>query len=232
MSQDMKLDELLEKYLKTIGQDKFAKIQTIKITGKMVYPNGAEFSMTVIKKHPNLDRTEMEFQGTRIIAVFDGQTGWMINPVSGSLDPQDMSADMLNSNEKDNQKDPFSIWNNPFFDWKENGNKIELVGKEDLNGTPVYNLKMTFNESDVVNYYMDIAKFVILKMKEKSTIQGQIAEVETIFSDFRDVDGIMYPFRYEILYNSQSAVVITVDKIEFNLPVDDAIFKKPEVNKK
>jgi len=62
--------------------------------------------------------------------------------------------------------------------------------------------------------------------------QGQSIEVEEIFSDYRNIDGFMVPYKLETLHNSSSNTVITFDKIEINVPVDDAIFKKPEVNKK
>lgn len=172
MAQDMKLGELLEKNYKAVGLDMSAKIQTIKSTGKMSPQGSPDLLVTSIKKLPNLAYTEMEILGTKIIAVIDGKNGWMINPFIGAFNPQDMTPEMITSSLNDQRSDPFSIWNNPFVKWEQNGNKIELVGKEDLSGTQVYNLKMTFKDSVVVDYYMDVSKFVILKKKEKKMIEG------------------------------------------------------------
>jgi len=55
-----------------------------------------------------------------------------------------------------------------------------------------------------------------------------MTQIEIRYSDFRTVDGVLTPFMSEILNNGQSTLVYTIDKIEFNLPVDDATFKKPE----
>jgi hypothetical protein len=234
IAQDIKLDELLKKYSQARGQEGFTKLKTLKITGKMSLGGMVEFHITSYKKYPDQDRTDWEFQGTRLISVIEGQTGWMINPIYGSFDPQDLSADMIKSAKKNYgmQNSPIDPWNNPFVNWKEKGNKIELVGMEDLNKTRVFNLKVTFIDGDVANYYLDIEKNEILKMKQRSTTDGQLVEVESLFSDFRNVDSFMIPFRLENLYNGNSVNVITVDKIEFNLTVDDSIFKKPVVNKK
>jgi hypothetical protein len=231
MSQDLKLDELLQKYLKAIGQEKMANIQTVKMTGKM-NQGGPDISLTSIDKIPDLNRVEMEIQGTRIIIVLAGQTGWMINPLTGSFDPQDLSADMINSSGKEKRSDPTSSWDNPFVKWKETGNVVELIGMENLNGTSVYNLKMTFKDKDVINYYLDAATFVIIDSKEKKTVQGQMMEVETRYSDFREVNGVLNPFKTEVLYGGQTGQLFTTDKIEYNLPFDDEIFKKPAINKK
>jgi hypothetical protein len=232
-AQDMKLDELLEKYFKVNEFDRFANVQTLKITGKMIR-GGAEFPITAYRKYPDMEFMEIDIQGTKVILSVVGQTGWMIYPSSGSSDPQDLGPDIINNSRKilGFQKSPFEIWNNPFVNWKENGSNIELAGREDLNGTPVYNLKLTFKDNEEVNYYMDIEKLVILKTKQKTMNQGQSIEVEEIFSDYRNIDGFMVPYKLETLHNSSSNTVITFDKIEINVPVDDAIFKKPEVNKK
>jgi len=221
MAQDIKLDELLDKHFKAIGQDKLAKVQTMKMTGK-VFQMGMEMTMNIIKKRPNLSRTEVEVQGTKIVYAIDGQNGWMIMPFTGSSDPQDMPADQLNSAKKEDM-------DGPFFNWKEKGNKLELMGKEDMEGTPVYNIKITSKDSTVANYYMDAAKFVILKMKAKVMSQGQMADVETKFSDFRESNGIQNAFKIETMANGQAGAQITFDTVEFDVPVDNAIFKKPDV---
>ena len=218
-AQDLKLEELFDKHFKAIGQDKLAKVQTMKITGK-VFQMGMEMNITVIKKRPNLSRTEIEVQGTKIVFAVDGQNGWIIMPFSGSSDPQDMPAEQLNNTKKEDM-------DGPFVNWREKGNKIDLLGKEDLAGTPVYNIKVVSKDSTVANYFMDTAKFVVLKMKTKVMAQGQMADVETNFSDYREVEGIQNAFKIENISNGMTAAQITFDKIEYNLPVDDTIFKRP-----
>jgi outer membrane lipoprotein-sorting protein len=219
MAQDLKLEELLDKHFKAIGQDKLAKVQTMKMEGK-VFQMGMEMNMTIIKKRPNLSRTEVDVQGTKIVYAIDGQNGWMIMPFTGSSEPQDMPAEQLNSAKKEDL-------DGPFVNWKEKGSQISLVGKEDLEGTPVYNIKVVSKDSAIVNYFIDAVKFVVLKMKAKVMSQGQMADIETKFSDFRDVEGIQNAFKIETMSNGQTGAQITFDKFEFNVPVDDAIFKKP-----
>jgi outer membrane lipoprotein-sorting protein len=229
MAQDLNLDELIKKNFKVIGQDKLMKTQTITQTGKML-TQGVELAMTTIQKKPHLQRVELEYQGTKVIYAYDGQNGWMIAPGSGTLDPQDMPAEMLKGFAEND--DSFIGWDNPLFTWKELGKKIELVGKEDLNGITVFNIKITSKDSSVVNFYMDATKFVILKEKSSAIRQGQMVETETRYSEIKEVDGVMNAFRIEVLENGQTSVVFTFDKCEFDLPVDDGIFKKPVTNSK
>jgi len=228
-AQNLTVDDIVSKNLQAIGQDKLMKVQTIKLVGKM-NQGGMEFLMMEILKSPYLDRMEMEVQGVKIIMSTDGETGWMINPMTGTSDPQDLPPEMIKSMMTDGERSPDVNWDNPFLKWKEKGTKIDLIGKEDFNGTPVYNLKLTFADGVVVYYYVDVSKFLVLKKKSTETEQGQTYEQETIYSDFRDFDGILCPVKTETLINGQVGTVSIVDKYEFNVPVDESIFKKPVKN--
>jgi outer membrane lipoprotein-sorting protein len=229
-AQDLKLDEILARNFKAIGQEKMAKIQTIKISGKMINGN-MEIPVTIVQKLPNLRRADFDIQGTKLVQSFDGQSGWTINPSSGSLEPQDMSP-VTTKNFKDENDESYASWDNPFFTWERLGNKIELVGKEALNGISVYNIKITTKDNKVDNYFVDAATFLVLRSKNKEMKQGMMVETETVYSDFKEVDGVLCALKVEIIENGQTSFVIMIDKYEFNTPVENAFFKKPVTDMK
>jgi hypothetical protein len=47
-------------------------------------------------------------------------------------------------------------------------------------------------------------------------------------SDYRDVEGIKIPFSIRTLANGIQQGQIVVDKVEFNVKIDDAIFRMPK----
>jgi hypothetical protein len=49
----------------------------------------------------------------------------------------------------------------------------------------------------------------------------------TEFSDYRSVDGSMVPFVLKQRQNGTLIATTTLDKAEFNVPIDDAFFKMP-----
>jgi outer membrane lipoprotein-sorting protein len=226
LAQDLSPDEIVLRNLKAIGQDKLMNIQTLKVTGKMTQ-QGLDFQVTVYQKKPEKTRQEIEVQGMSIIMAVDGETGWTINPMSGSADAQDMPADVIKSLEKEGRGDPTVSWDNPLLNWKENGTNIELAGREDINGSSAYNLKVTFKDNYVINYFVDAKSFVLLKSKSTEAAQGQTFDREIRFSDYTDIDGVLIPIKIEVLINGQVGQVFTMDKCEFNVPVDDSIFNKP-----
>jgi len=119
LAQDLTLDEIISKNLSVIGQDKLMKIRTIKTTGKMTQ-SGMEFQIIQYQKNPDLARQEIEIQGMIIIVAIEGETGWTINPMTGSMDPQDLPPETVKSLLEESRSDPVVNWDNPFYKWKEN----------------------------------------------------------------------------------------------------------------
>ncbi len=218
LAQDLTIEQVLDKYYNAVGQDKLSKVQSTKMTGKG-FQMGMEFPLTVIRKRPNMSYTEVEVQGMKIISAFDGEKGWAIVPFT-SPDPQDLPEEQVKS-AKEQGIDGM------LFDWKNNGRKVELVGKEDMDGTPVYNIKVTTKDNNVYNYFLDANNFLILKTKTSVLAQGQTVDAETVFSDYRDVNGIKMPFKMSQSANGQPGIEMTYDTIQFDVPVDNAIFAKP-----
>jgi hypothetical protein len=172
----------------------------------------------------------MEVQGVKIIIVREKNTGWMINPMTGTSDPQDLPVEMIDNLLDEVTEDPSINWENPFLTWKEIGAKPELLGKEEMEGVPVYNIQFTFKNGHVVNYFVDAAKFIVLKNKSTKTAQGQTYESEDRYSDFKDNGGVLYPAKIENLINGQSSSVVISDSVEFDLAFDDSLFIKPGKN--
>jgi outer membrane lipoprotein-sorting protein len=229
IAQELSVDEIISKNLKAIGQEKLMSVQTLKITGK-ANQGGVEMTITQFQKYPDKARQEVEIQGMKIIIVVDGETGWTINPMSGSVDPQDLPAEMVKGLIDESLDDPIVNWDNPFYTWKKIGAKVELVGKENLNGVPVYNLKFTFKNNYTVNFFVDTATFLVISQKSSKTAQGQTYEQELRYSDFKNFEGILQPVKTEILVNGQVGQVIILDKCEVNVTLDDSTFKKPVKN--
>jgi hypothetical protein len=56
---------------------------------------------------------------------------------------------------------------------------------------------------------------------------GTTAETEEEFSDFRSVGGIKVPFRAVVRVAGQVAVRRTLRHVEYNVPIDAAVFARP-----
>jgi len=61
---------------------------------------------------------------------------------------------------------------------------------------------------------------------ENSPAGGEV-NVEEIYSDYRDVNGLKVAFKTELRREGAPAVNRAVRTFEFNVPVDSALFSKP-----
>jgi len=217
-------DEIIARYLKTVGgMDKIQAIKTLRRVGK--YNGGGGFEAIVVQenKRPNLVREEFSLQGMTGINAWDGRTGWKIDPFGGKKDPEALSEDEMRSIVED------ADFDEPLVNYQEKGNKVELVGTDQIEGTDVYKLRVTLKSGDVRTYYMDTDYFVPIKMDEKRTIRGTEQEIETTLGDYKEVAGWFMPFSIESGFKGQGKGKVTYERIDANVPIEDSRFVKPVI---
>lgn len=223
-AQEMKLEDVLNAYFKASGIEKMKDWTTYTAIGKTI-AGGMEFPFKMIKKRPNKIRIEAEVQGNKMIQVFDGDKGWSVIPWSGSSAPKDMTPD-----EVKNMKDE-SEMEGALFNWKEKGHKAELAGKEDVEGSQAYKVKLTKANGNESIYFIDAESFILIKMSSKVKVQGNDAESETFMSDYKDVDGVMTSCSLSTKMKGQVISQVVIEKNEVNNVVNDSLWIKPSISK-
>ena len=88
------VEEILKEHFSAIGQDNMLKLNTQRLSGKMVQ-SGLEIPFIQMGKRPAKVRVEGTFQDLTFIQTFNGKEGWSINPFAGVTDPQQMTEDDL-----------------------------------------------------------------------------------------------------------------------------------------
>ena len=217
------VDEIIAKNVQARGgMDKIKAVQSIKSTGTMTMGPGMEAPGSLTQKRPDMARLEFTVQGLTAIQAYDGKDAWQIMPFMGKKDPEAMSADDKKDIEENADID------GPLVDYKSKGNKVELLGKEKLEGTDAYKLKATLKNGDVMLIYLDADSFLEIKEEVKRNVRGSEQEMETSLGDYKEVNGLMFPFAMESgVKGSQQKEKLTLSKIEVNVPVDSSIFKMP-----
>jgi outer membrane lipoprotein-sorting protein len=221
------VDEVIAKHVQARGGlDKLKAAKTVRMTGKMTVGPGMEAPVVVEQKRPNHIRIEFTIQGMTGIMAFDGKGGWTLIPFSGKKDPEAMGEDDLKEAEEQADLD------GPFIDYKEKGNKVELVGKEPVEGTDAYKLKATLKNGTVQYSYIDTESYLVIKEESKRTIRGVERETEATLGDYKKVEGLIFPCSIETGAKGDSQKQkITIEKIEINPAIEDSRFKMPEAKK-
>jgi len=212
------LDEVLDKHFKTVGQEKLLEKQSYSVKAT-IQQMGMELPMVMKMKRPNKFRVEMEMQGQKMIQAYDGAKGWMIAPWM-SPEPQDLSGPEL-----DQAMDQANI-DGELYNYKDKGSTATLLGKVNVDGSPMFNIKLTDKDGNVKNYFIDAESYLVRKVKAKVNAQGQEVEVEQSLSDYKNIEGILMPMKIESKMPMGSANVV-FESIVFGENFDDSIFTRP-----
>ena len=220
----MQVDEIIARNFAAMGGiDKLKAVSSIRMTGKMLVGPGMEAPIVIETKRPKSLRVDISIQGMTIVQAFDGTAGWMLNPMSGRSTAEALPSEMTKMVEEQADMD------GPLMDYKAKGHTAELVGKETAEGTECYKIKLTEKDGDITWYYFDTETFLGVKQDAKRTLRGGEVETETIIGGWKDVAGVMYPHSIDAgQKGSPQRQKMTVEKIDVNVPIDDARFKMPK----
>jgi len=217
------VDEIIAKNIQAHGGEaKVRAVKTLRMTGKMEVGPGMEAPMIVSFERPEMVRMEFSLQGMTAIQAYDGKSGWSVMPFVGKKDPEPMADDDLK--EIQNQAD----LDGPLMDYKAKGNTVEYLGKEKVEGSDAYKLKITRKNGTIETTYIDADSGLEVKTITKAMIRGNETEIVTTFSDFRDVQGIIMPFAIEsAATGSTQKQRVTVEKVEINPEMSESQFHMP-----
>ena len=217
------VDEILEQHFAAVGQEKLLATNTLTMKGKIIQGQ-FEIPFTSFQKRPMNFRSEAEFQGMKILSGFDGTSGWSVNPMMGSTDPQPMTEEQIDRMKIQADYDGL------FYNYKEKGYTVEFTGKETVDDIETFVLKLTRPNGDIVDAYIDAENYVLLKAKSKMKMQGVDTETEVIFSNYKYVNEILNPFSMETKMNGQTAMQMTFDEISYDVDIPDSMFEMPEIS--
>ena len=218
------VDDIIDRYIKRVGgSEKIQAITTLRRIGKFTRDDGLEAIVVQESTRPNKVRQEFSIQGMTAVNAYDGANGWKIDPFEGKKDAESLSEEETRSIVED------SDFDEPLINYRQKGNKVELVGMDQVEGTDVYKLKVTLKSGDTRYYYMDTDSYVPIKYETKRIIRGTPQESERILGDYKQVGGWFLPFSIEIREKGSSgSQKITFDKIEFNVPIDTTRYGRPK----
>ncbi|MBX9783173.1 MAG: hypothetical protein K2X48_07760 [Chitinophagaceae bacterium] len=223
-------DEIINKYIEAMGgKEKLKSIKSVYMEGTSVMQNGAEISQKSWKVDGKLYRMEVNSPMRNFATVVTDKEGWRQNPRSGgAFEPMTAEAVTNMQNNLDCA--------GPFVDYAAKGHKVELIGKEDVEGVSCYKIKMTYKNGNDASYFFDANTYLIIRMSMKGGMGGfgggggrggagggADQERFTDFSDYKKTeDGYMFPFKITPVGMGGG---VYYEKIEVNKPVDAKAYK-------
>lgn len=224
---EMTVEEIVAANLEAKGgEEAWKAIESGRMNGtmRMNGPTGAmEMPFSVEFKRPDKVRLEFTMQGMTAIQAFDGEIGWSVMPFLGKTEPEEMAEDQVK--QLKNQAE----FEGALVDYEEKGHTVELIGEEEVDGTPAYKLKVTRADGDVDFLYLDAEYFVEFMAEATREVQGNEVTISTVLGDYKEVDGLLFAHSMEMAYGGGEAQqVITIESIELGIDLPDERFAMPE----
>jgi hypothetical protein len=220
-------DQIITRYFEGVGgMDKWKSLTSIKMSGNLVMSQG-EFPITLYRKTPNKFKIVINVMGQEIIPqAFDGETGWMNNPLSGGAGPQQIDAEQVKALKDESE------FEDPFIDYRAKGFEASYEGTGDAGGVQCHIIKLIKNkgvEGEEMSsyYYFDTEHYLQIMIKQPGA-QAKGQDIEIYLSDYQETeDGLLMPFVLDTQYQGKSVQKLSFTAIAVNEEMPDELFSFP-----
>lgn len=186
-------------------QKKYKKIKDITIAMEAEM-QGMKMEIVTKQMAPNKSLFELNMQGMTVQKqVFDGEKG-------GSSGMQGKKA--LEGEELEAMKNEAVM--NKELKYESLGYSLKLESIEDVNGKDAYKVAITDAKGEISYDYFDIeSRLKVYSTSTEKGPDGSVVETYAEFSDYKEVDGIMYPYS-RVRNMGPQAIDLKVTSIKVN----------------
>lgn len=213
--------QVLEAYLKAIGgADAIQKLTTKSAKATVTNFQGQTSHIELLQKTPNLTASVMTLpNGQSRQQIYDGKAAWNksdrgVNEMSGP----DL-AGLRTITRFDRDFAPTADLTNP-----------RVTNMETIDGHECYVVRGQHPDKDFSErlYFDKESGLLLRRVSAQRTLFGPLAD-STDYSDYKDVQGVKVAFTLKRT-TPETSFIRKIDSIEFNKPIGDDAFKKPEAS--
>ena len=214
------VDDIINKHIEAMGGlEKLNSIKTIHTEGVAVAPNGMEITINAWIDNNKLYRREMDFGVGKGLMVLTDKGGWNTDRQGGMNQMKEEGYRRL-----EYQLDCAG----PLVGYAAKGHKVELLGKETIDGKEYFKIKLTHKNGNDLNYFIDAATYYIGRMSFKGGMRGPNAdpnaEMVVTFSNYAKTDD-KFIFAYTTATTGGFGGSLNYEKIEVNKPIEESKYK-------
>ena len=216
------VDAILHKFVQALGgREAWSKIESRRVTAEME-TMGAQGEWVSTSKSPNLSFSRVKHPRIGVFENgFDGVAAWTKYQEKvgvkkgGELERSKREADFFQE-----------------LHLKTVYPGLAFVGTEVIKGESANILESKDPQIGKVRFYFGDSTGLLLR-RENSFVNpdGKQMSDEASYSDYREVDGIRYPFRQQVTVRVRGEVIneskMVVKEVKHNLRIEDGIFKMP-----
>ncbi len=232
---DPTAQEILSKLLEARGgADRVKAVTSLKQTGKIISGDGREYDLRASLKAPNKLRYEVIEAAGATLFIFDGQSGWQkssFNFISPSAQVllegvwSGVEARKLGKGATRDIRDEadFNRFNPGFNLDSVLPANLQLLPVQKFEGIPCHVVKVTGAQTGDRFLFIETTTGLLVKIGDKPDVKSN----GTLLSDYREVNGVKFPFNIEIVNKGKTVQQTLVETLEANPGFSDDLFAKP-----
>ncbi|HSE18197.1 MAG TPA: hypothetical protein VLB46_14165 [Pyrinomonadaceae bacterium] len=212
------IDQILQRYEQALGgREAIDSVTSQHMKGTFQLSRMAG-NVEAWRKDPDKTLVVVEFpQLGTLKKGFDGQTRWAQTPAGTVTDssPQEIA-------ELDRDAEVYSAGKiKSAFD------TLKLDNKARLNGRDVYVIEGKPHRGPAEKLFFDVESGLLVRwdMARRQEGRGTVF-VKVHLEDYKEVGKLKVPFKVRFAFESFTFLV-QVNELEYNIPIDDAVFRKP-----
>jgi photosynthetic reaction center cytochrome c subunit len=207
---------LLDRYLAaTGGAEALQKITSRVQKGTLTAFGGQHFPMDVYSKAPDKRYSVMHLQGGDSVTAFDGKQGWLSVPGR---------VHMMSATENDAARIDADLYFAAHV--KALYQKFQVDAGEKIDGHETYLVVGRTEGQPPLRLYLDKESGLLLRLIRYAETPLGRNPTQIDYADYRDANGVKTPFRWT-LSRPGNRFTIQVEKVQQNVPLDDAKFVPP-----
>lgn len=223
---DEKAEAVIKKAVEKLGGEKYLQVKSIIGRGRFSVLSEntvASFQSFVdVIVYPDKERTEFKQGGVKTVQTNAGETGWIFDGAAETINVQ-------NKDQVENFKRGIrtSVDNLLRGYWRGKADLTYLGKRTATLGKRSEVVKLTFADGYAVEFEFSDEYFPIKASYKRLSAGNVEIKEEDRYAQFVDVQGIKTPFIVDHFTNNAQTSRINYESIEFNKPVSDSIFNKP-----
>ncbi len=213
-AQGQTIDEVINKHIAALGgKENLSKIQNIVMEGNLNY-QGTDIGIVITTVHNKLNRQDISVNGMQGFDMLTDKEGWAYMPFMGMQKPEPKAAEEVMQNKADLDLA------GPLVDYAAKGHKVELMGKESVEGKSCYKIKVNLAGGKVLIIYIDVESNLISRTIDKRKVNGQEVDLQTDLADYKDVEGVKMAYSITQQYGTTY-----ISSIKVNQTVPESAYK-------
>jgi hypothetical protein len=192
-SDSLSLDEIVERNTDAMGgRAAIEAVQSIQIDLHIKDPS-FEVDGSYYAARPGKMRIDVSADGKHVFTeAFDGQSGWQWEGKGEQQPATEKGTAAL----RHGVELPGKLFG--LHELKARGHKMELVGREQIDGINYYALQLILSDGYTVSLYVDPNSWLVTRRRDVRPLHVDVdpmpTTIEQVSSDFRDVSSVKFPF--------------------------------------